>query len=130
MSESTNVSAFDRNGARYQTPVSALTRTFCWASVALTLMFIFNNYLIFWRDWPGFLTLAEHLGLFGPSSLKTPLEGTALLLGWLQALSYFACIAGAALFTARTPNRPLRHDSEAMVKIAAYIVRSAFWGVI
>lgn len=130
MSESTNVSAFDRNGGRYQTPASAFTRTFCWASVAITLMFILNNYLIFWRDWPGFLTLVDHLALFGPSSLKTPLDGTALLLGWLQALSYFACIAGSALYTALTPDRPLRQDSKVMVDIAAYIVRAAFWAVI
>ena len=130
MSESTNVSAFDRNGGRYQTPASAFTRTFCWASVTLTLMFILNNYLIFWRDWPGFLTLVDHLALFGPSSLKTPLDGTALLLGWLQALSYFACIAGSALYTIRTPDRPLRQGSKEMVDIAAYIVRAAFWAVI
>ena len=130
MSESTNVSAFNRNGERYQTSVSAFTRIFCWASFGLTLMFILNNYMIFWRDWPGFLTLADHLGVFGPSSLKKPLEGTALLLGWIQALSYFVCIAGAAFYTIRTPDRPLRQDSEAMVKIAAYIVRSAFWAVI
>jgi TRAP-type mannitol/chloroaromatic compound transport system permease small subunit len=130
MSESTNVSAFDRNGGRYQTPTSAFTRIFCWASVTLTLMFILNNYLIFWRDWPGFLTLVDHLALFGPSSLKTPLDGSAQLLGWLQALSYFACIAGSALFTARTPDRPLRQDSQVMVGIAAYIVRAAFWAVI
>ncbi len=130
MSEAANVSVSDRIGARYQTPVSALTRTFCWASVALTLMFIFNNYLIFWQDWPGFLVFIDDMALFGPSSLKNPLDGTAQFLGALQCLSYLACIAGAALYTARTPNRLLRSDSEVMVGMAAYIVRAAFWAVI
>lgn len=130
MSDSTNVTGFSPVGASYQTPVSALTRTFCWASVTLTLMFIVNNYLIFWLDWPGFLTLVDHLAIFGPSSLKKPLDGGAQLLGWLQAASYFACIAGAALYTKRTPDRPLRLESKVMVDIAAYIVRAAFWAVI
>ena len=130
MSEPTNVSATEREGAFMQTPVSALTRIFCWSSVTLTLMFILNNYLIFWQDWPGFMTLVDHLGIFGPSSLRKPLDSTAQMLGWLQALSYLACIAGAAFYTARTPDRPLRQDSTVMVGIAAYIVRSAFWAVI
>ena len=130
MSVSPGVIGSSSVGVRYQTPVSALTRTFCWASVSLTLMFIINNYLIFWRDWPGFMALVDHLGVFGPSSLKQPLDTEALVLGWVQAASYFACIAGSALFTKRTPDRPLREDSEAMVSIAAYIVRAAFWAVI
>lgn len=130
MSESTNATGFPRVGASYQTPVSALARTFCWASVALTLMFIVNNFLNFWQGWPGFLTLVDHLAVFGPSSLKKPLDGSAQILGWLQALSYFSCIAGAALYTKRTPDRPLRQDSKVMVSIAAYIVRAAFWAVI
>jgi TRAP-type mannitol/chloroaromatic compound transport system permease small subunit len=130
MSDSSGVIGFSPAGARYQTPVSALTRTFCWASVSLTLMFIVNNYLIFWQDWPGFMALVYHLGIFGPGSLKQPLDTEAQLLGWIQAASYFACIAGSALFTNRTPDRPLRRDSEAMVSIAAYIVRAAFWAVI
>ena len=70
MSDSSGVIGLSPAGARYQTPVSALTRTFCWASVSLTLMFIVNNYLIFWQDWPGFMALVYHLGIFGPGSLK------------------------------------------------------------
>ena len=34
-------------------------------TVALALLFIFNNYLIFWQGWPGVTNLYAHLGLFG-----------------------------------------------------------------
>ena len=45
------------------------------------LAFLFNNYLIFWRDWPGIVALLSSSGWFGRPAAK-PLEGDAVALGW------------------------------------------------
>lgn len=122
--------ATGQGSGSYQTPGSAFARAFCWSSVALTLIFVLNNFLIFWMDWPGFLTLLDHLGIFGESSLKTPLDGNAVMLGWLQTASYLVGILVPVLYTLRTPDRPLRDESKSIMSIASYIIRAAFWAVI
>lgn len=114
----------------YQTPVSAFTRIFCWSVVSGTLVFALNNYLIYWLDWPGMLTFLGHLGLLPAAAPGKPLDGMASTLGALQTLSYLLCVVGSVIYTKRTPERPLRHDSETMVGIAAYIIRASFWAVI
>ncbi|WP_420405198.1 TRAP transporter small permease subunit [Nisaea sp.] len=114
----------------YQTPVSSITRIFCWTVVSATLVFALNNYLIFWLDWPGMVTFLGHLGLLPAFAPKNPLDGTATTLGAVQTLSYLFCAVGAVLYTKRTPDRPLRADSETMVSVSAYIIRASFWAVI
>lgn len=127
---SSSAAANGYGAGSYLTPTSALARIFCWSSVTLTLVFVFNNFLIFWMDWPGFITLLDHLGVFGESSLKAPLDGNAVTLGMLQAVSYAVCIAIPAFYTFRTPDRGLRDESKAIMSIATYIIRAAFWAVI
>ncbi|MBO6562662.1 MAG: TRAP transporter small permease subunit [Nisaea sp.] len=114
----------------YQTPVSAFTRIFCWSVVSGTLVFALNNYLIFWLNWPGMMTFLGDLGLLPGFAPQSPLDGTAATLGAVQTLSYLICVGGAALYTMRTPDRLLRQESEAMVSVAAYIIRASFWAVI
>ena len=70
-------------------PLSGLlSRILANAIVMVTLVFLFNNYLIFWLDWPGALTFLAHKGWLGVAPLDAQLEGGKVTLGWLQFLSY------------------------------------------
>jgi TRAP-type mannitol/chloroaromatic compound transport system permease small subunit len=113
---------------RLRWETSAL-RVFAWAMVSTTFVFLINNYLTFWRGWPGFTTLLAHLELFGAGPLKAPLTPGDVTLGWLQAVTYALCLAGPAAFVYASPARTLRQDSQIMTDIAAYIVRTSFWTV-
>lgn len=85
-----------------------------WTIVATLFAFLLNAYLKFWQGWPG---AAAALG-----------DGGAL--AWLQVLFGLVAVAGPAAFVLRTRGRSLRHDSQAMTALAAYITRSAFWMVL
>ena len=100
-----------------------------WASVFVTLVYVLNNYLSFWQDWPGVFAAFSSIGLISDKAVK-PVEGIALLQAALQTLAYVAAIAIAYLYVARTPSRLARADAEAMVGITNYIVRAAFWAVL
>ncbi|MEC9367308.1 MAG: TRAP transporter small permease subunit [Pseudomonadota bacterium] len=93
--------------------VSIALRGFAWAIVAATFVFILNNYLTNWLNWPGPMSV---LG-----------EGTAL--AWVQLLFYVAGVAAALAFAYRTGDRPVRADSAIMYGIVNYIVRVSFWAV-
>ncbi len=88
----------------------------CALSVAAVgLLFPVNNYLIFWRGWPG----------VGPV-----FDGAAPALSWFQLALYAAAVGAAIVFALRSAARPLTADAEDLSAIAAYIARAAFWGVL
>ena len=55
--------------------IDLLVRTFAVSVVAIMLIFLLNNYLNFWRQWPGVPALFSHLGWFGLDPLRDPLAG-------------------------------------------------------
>ena len=63
-----------------------LLRVFSWLLVSLTLLFLVNNYLIFWRGWPGLWNFFAHQEWFGFSPLRTPLSDEKQMLGWIQTI--------------------------------------------
>ena len=107
-----------------------LFRVVAGSMVAITLMFLFNVYLTFWLGWPSLMSLLANQGWFGLDPLRTPLEGTQLIHGWIQFASYLACVAIAILYAFSTPHRPLRADASLYGSMAAYVVRAAFWSVL
>ncbi len=117
-------------GSRPYTSTDLLLRMFAGAMVALTLLFLVNNYLIFWRGWPGAVTLFSHLGWFGLGPLNTPLEGGAVALGWLQVLAYAGSIAIPVVWVLLSRRRTLYQDADLWSALAAYLVRSAFWAIL
>ena len=65
---------FSDQGVPVQTSANSLTATMllrigAWGMVALTLLFLLNNFLIFWMDWPGPLVFSAHQGWFDPEIL-------------------------------------------------------------
>jgi len=100
------------------------------SAAAISLLFVLNNFLIFWQGWPGIFGLFAHLGWFGFAPLTTALNDTSVLLGWLQLAFYLVSVGGLLVLVLMTPDRTLRADSEKLASLAAYIVRAAFWSVL
>ena len=107
-----------------------LLRIFALAMVSVALAFLVNNYLVFWLGWPGVEALFADPGWFGLGPLKTALDGTAVLLGWLQVATYLGPIAAIVIWVQRTGDRTPHSDSEALSDFAAFIARAAFWAVL
>lgn len=104
-------------------------RAFSLSVVGLGFLFVVNNYLIFWQDWPGLSNLYAHLGWFGFDGLRTPLSGGQLALAWIQLASYLVVVLGVVTFVAATPHRLMHEEAARLGAIAAYIVRAAFWAI-
>jgi TRAP-type mannitol/chloroaromatic compound transport system permease small subunit len=107
-----------------------MIRTLAVSIVAIMLLFLMNNYLNFWRQWPGLPSFFSHQGWFGLEALRTPLGGEQITKGWLQLLSYLSAVALTILYVLRTHQRPLRADAALLSRFAAYIIRAAFWIVL
>ena len=105
--------------------VAALGRFFAWAMVATTLAFLLNDYLTYWRGWPGFLEFVS-TG-FGSEGVG---ESGGGMRGWLQVAAYVAAVVLPAAYVLRTPTRTLHRDADRLSAMAAYIVRAAFWSVL
>jgi len=110
--------------------LAPLFRIFALSITALGVVFVLNNFLNFWWDWPGLPTFFGHLGLFGFEPLPKPLDSGALMLGWVQLLIYTVPIIGLAMIVRKTPDRSMHADSEALSDLAAFIIRGAFWAVL
>lgn len=98
--------------------------------IAVCAGFLINNYLTFWRDWPGIGNLFSYLQWFGAEPLRKPFEDGAATLGWLQIGLYVVLVAGVVAYVMRTARQPLMVDSERLSGIAAFIIRAAFWSVL
>ncbi|MGF1500551.1 MAG: TRAP transporter small permease subunit [Paracoccaceae bacterium] len=91
-------------------------RIFAWFIVGATGAFVLNNYLSFWRDWPG----ADALFVGSDD----------LLLGVLQLGFYALALAAAVLYVSRRPETPLRTDARAMSRMVTFLIRFAFFAVL
>ena len=90
--------------------LSILIRIFSYSILALTLVFLINNVLTVWFDWPGVKKLFAHYELFGFKKLNKPLEGLAINLSYTQLLFYFASFIGviSVSYTHLRANETLR----------------------
>lgn len=117
--------AQDDNGVKVR-----VLRVLAGISVAAVFLFLLNSYLTFWLDWPGvprFLADRQWLGLEPPVN---PLEGAAVVQGWIQLLLYPATLAGIIGHVAMTPQTSLRTASDRLSGLANFIIRAAFWAVL
>jgi len=110
--------------------LSILIRIFSYSILALTLVFLINNVLTVWFDWPGVKKLFSHYQLFGFKKLNKPLEGLAINLSYLQLIFYFISFVAVIFFVFKSLKQSLQKDSEILTIITAYIVRSSFWAVL
>ena len=110
--------------------LSILIRIFSYSILSLTFIFLINNVLTVWFDWPGVKKLFSHYELFGFKKLNKPLEGLAINLSYIQFLFYFLSFVAVIIFVLKSLNQTLQTDSEILKKITAYIIRSSFWAVL
>ena len=107
-----------------------IIRIFSYSILATTFVFLFNNVLTVWFDWPGVKNLFSHYGLFGFKKLSKPLEDTVLTFAYLQLFFYLASILFSIFYVNRSIKQSLTADSEILNKFTAYIIRSSFWAVL
>jgi len=107
-----------------------IIRIFSYSILATTFVFLFNNVLTVWFDWPGVKSLFSHYGLFGFKKLSKPLEDTVLTFAYLQLFFYLASILLSIFYVNRSIKQTLTTDSEILNKFTAYIIRSSFWAVL
>ena len=119
-----------RNNASGPKVTILAIRAFAVSIVAIMLLFLFNNYLNFWQQWPGLPSFFAHHGWFGLEVLRTPLVDEQITKGWIQLLSYLGAVALAILYVLGTRTRPLRADAALLSAFAAYIIRASFWIVL
>ena len=107
-----------------------LIRIFSYSILAITFVFLINNVLTVWFDWPGIKKLFSQFGLFGFRRLSTPLEGLSVALAFIQLLFYFISILLVYFYVRKSIEQTLETDAEILTKIAGYIIRSSFWAVL
>ena len=107
-----------------------LIRIFSYSILATTFVFLFNNILTVWFDWPGVKNLFSHYGLFGFKKLSKPLSDSVLNFAFLQLFFYLISILLAIFYVNRSIKQTLTADSKILDKITAYIIRSSFWAVL
>ena len=105
-------------------------RVFSYSILAFSFIFLANNVLTIWFDWPGLKQLFSHYGLFGFKKLSTPLSGSVLNLCFIQLLFYFLSFIVVLIYVFKSINQTLETDAKILTNITAYIVRSSFWAVL
>ena len=108
----------------------ALIRIFSYSILATTFVFLFNNVLTVWFDWPGVKNLFSHYGLFGFKKLSKPLTDSVLSFAFLQLFFYLISIILTIFYVNRSIKQTLTADSKILDKFTAYIIRSSFWAVL
>ena len=109
--------------------LSILIRIFSYSILAITFVFLLNNVLTVWFDWPGVKKLFSHHEIFGFKKLNKPLEGGLITSAYIQLFLYFVSILLAAFYVFRSFTQTLETDAKNLSKITAYIIRSSFWAV-
>jgi len=107
-----------------------LIRIFSFSILAITFVFLINNVLTVWFDWPGIKQLFSQYGLFGFKKLSKPLEESVLTFAFIQLFFYFISVLLVIFYVFKSIKRTLASDAETLTKFTAYIIRSSFWAVL
>ena len=107
-----------------------LIRIFSYSVLTITFVFLINNILTVWFDWPGVKQLFSQYGLFGFKKLSKPLEGPVLNSAFIQLFFYFISVLIVIFYVFKSIKRTLASDAEILTKFTAYIIRSSFWAVL
>ncbi len=107
-----------------------LIRIFSYSILAITSVFLINNVLTIWFDWPGVKQLFSQYSLFGFKKLSKPLGGSSLFFAFIQLFFYFISILLVIFYVLKSISQSLKSDAEILTKFTAYIIRSSFWAVL
>ena len=107
-----------------------LIRIFSYSILAITFVFLVNNILTVWFDWPGIKQLFSQYGLFGFKKLNQPLEGSALTFAFIQLFFYLVSLFVVVFYVLKSIKQSLESDAKILTNFTAYIIRSSFWAVL
>ena len=107
-----------------------LIRIFSYSILAITFVFLVNNVLTVWFDWPGIKQLFSQYGLFGFKKLNNPLEGSSLTYAFIQLFFYLVSLFVVVFYVLKSIKQSLESDAKILTNFTAYIIRSSFWAVL
>lgn len=107
-----------------------LLRVLAALMVAAMLLFLVDNFFVYWTEWPGIGAFLTHQGLLAPARNFKALEGFALIAGWIQFLLFAATLLLVVWWVIRTPGRDMDDDGRLFDALASYFTRMAFWAVL
>ena len=107
-----------------------LIRIFSYSILAITFVFLVNNILTVWFDWPGIKQLFSQYGLFGFKKLNKPLEGSTLTFAFIQLFFYLLSLFVVVFYVLKSIKQSLESDAKILTNFTAYIIRSSFWAVL
>ena len=107
-----------------------LIRIFSYSILAITFVFLVNNILTVWFDWPGVKQLFSQYGLFGFKKLSKPLEGSTLPFAFIQLFFYLVSLFVVVFYVLKSIKQSLESDAKILTDFTAYIIRSSFWAVL
>tara|TARA_B100000401_G_C52705828_1_gene671383 strand:- start:38 stop:1021 length:984 start_codon:yes stop_codon:yes gene_type:complete len=107
-----------------------IIRIFSYSLLAMTFVFLLNNVLTVWFEWPGLKQLFANYGIFGFKKLSKPLEASILTTAYTQLFFYFVFTLLAIAYVIKSTKQTLETDAEILTKFTAYIIRSSFWAVL
>ena len=108
--------------------IALISRGLAYTMVSTVFLYLINNYLVYWQDWPGTWNLMSHYGFF--SLEKFALSDELLTQGWLQFTVYLGILILSFLYAFKTSARTLLQDSTRFATLSAYIIRISFWSVL
>ncbi len=107
-----------------------LSRCFAYSMVAALLLYLVNNYLVYWQDLPGPFNLLSHYQFIGLEALDRPLDSKQLTQGWVQLCSYLLILVFGLLYVLLTRYRTLQDEAYRFGALSSYIIRMSFWSVV
>ena len=107
-----------------------LIRIFSFSILAITFVFLINNILTVWYDWPGIKQLFSQYSLFGAKKLSKPLEGSTLTFAFIQLFFYLVSLFVVVFYVLKSIKQSLESDAKILTNFTAYIIRSSFWAVL
>lgn len=107
--------------------LSYASKMLAYLIVSSVFLYLINNYLVFWQDFPGPYHLFQHAGWLGSGS--NPLAEEVARKGWIQVIAYAAVLLLAVFYSIKFSSKSLRVESERLQQLASYLVRGSFWTV-
>ncbi|RLA15689.1 MAG: hypothetical protein DRQ59_00795 [Gammaproteobacteria bacterium] len=98
--------------------------------VSAVFLYLINNYLVYWQNWPGTWNLMSHYGFLGLEKLNPALSDEQITQGWFQFTIYLGILILSLLYALKTSSRTLLQDSTRFAALSAYIIRISFWSVL
>ncbi|MBO6835915.1 MAG: TRAP transporter small permease subunit [Alphaproteobacteria bacterium] len=129
MIHSSDTTADLQNGIDASGSNTWLLRAFGWAIVLSVFVYVINNYLNVWWEWPGAMPFYGLIGL-ADGARNVPTDGAGITKTVAQFLAYAVVAVLAFVACLKTSSRALRADANILSGITNYIIRAAFWAVL